>query len=164
MKGRWRLLALAGAAALLVGGVVAWAAEVLIVVEKEAAIRKERRTYSPRLAKVPEGAAVTVLAREKPWIRVSYEGVEGWMNESAVTADRNVVLSTSATARGVRATEQDAASRGFSPEVEREYRKTRPELNTFYELLDAIASWSFPEEKIVRFIEEGRLAGGGGGS
>ncbi len=157
-------MALAAAAALALGGVVAWAAETLIVVEKEAAIRKDRRTYSPRLAKVPEGAMVTVLAREKPWVRVEYQGVEGWMNESAVTADRNVVLSTSATARGVRATEQDAASRGFSPEVEREYRKTRPELNRFYEILDEIANLSFPDEKILQFIEEGRLEGGGGGS
>lgn len=166
MKRRWRVLrwAAVGAGVLVLGGAALWAAETLLVVEREAAIRKDRRTYSPRVAKVAEGELVTVIERSPPWIRVEYQGLQGWMNESAVTSDRKAVLSTSATARGVRATEQDAASRGFSPEVEREYRKTRPDLNRYYEVLDEIAKLAFPEERVIAFIEEGRLAGGGGGS
>lgn len=138
---------------------VAWAAEQLKVIEKEAAIRRDKRTYSPRVGTVKEGKDVTVIERDPPWIRVEYGGIQGWMNESSVTDDPNVVLSTDETAKGVRATEQSAAGRGFTPEVEKKYRESNPDLDPAFKFLDEIEKLKYPEEKIIKFIEAGKLSG-----
>ena len=138
---------------------VAWAAEKLMVVEKEAAIRRDKRTYSPRVGTVTEGKEVTVIERDPPWIKIEYGGVQGWLNESSVTEDRDIVLSTSATARGVKATEQSAAGRGFTPEVEKKYREANPNLDGAFKFLDQVEKTKVPDDKILKFIEDGKLSG-----
>jgi len=87
---------------------------------------------------VKEGEQVTLLSKDDPWIRVEFNGVEGWKSQSSVTDDPKVVLSSQAVASGVRATEQSAAGRGFNPTVEREYRKRNPSLESAFHLLDKI--------------------------
>lgn len=162
-----RILSL-GTAATLLGtllalGAVAWAAEQLIVIEREAAIRKDKRTYSPRLAAVVEGKKVNVLVREDEWLRVEYAGVEGWMKASAVTDNPDPILSSSEAAQGVRSSEQSAAGRGFNPEVEKEYRKDRPNLDAAFKFLDDLVKEKTPDEKVLEFITKGNLSGGEGG-
>lgn len=156
------MASLAFAAACLVGA-AAWAAETLTVMEREAAIRKAPRTYAPRLAVAKEGDRVTVLERAEPWLRVEYGGVEGWLNESSVIANEDFIPSTSQTARGVRVTEQSAAGRGFTPEVEAKYRSDNPNLAAAFAEVDRIEKRTFPDERIVEFLAAGRLAGFEGG-
>jgi uncharacterized protein YraI len=162
--GGWTALAAAAAAFTLLGA-IAWAAEVLTVIEREAAVRKDKRTYSPKVATVKEGEKVTLIVKESPWLRVSVKGVEGWLNETSVTEDEDVVLSGQAVASGVKPTEQSAAKRGFSPEVEREYRKENPNLDAAFKTLDDIVKgWVFPDDLILKFIEAGQLVPQEGGS
>jgi len=162
--GRWTAVAAVAAAFTLLGA-IAWAAEVLTVIEREAAVRKDKRTYSPKVATVKEGEKVTLIAKESPWLRVSVKGVEGWLNESSVTEDEDVVLSGQAVASGVKPTEQSAAKRGFSPEVEKEYRKENPNLDAAFKILDDIVKgWVFPDDLILKFIEAGQLVPQEGGS
>jgi hypothetical protein len=162
-RGGWAALAAAAGAFTLLGA-IAWAADVLTVIEREAAVRKDKRTYSPRVATVKEGEQVTLIARESPWLRVSFKGAEGWLNESSVTDDEKVVLSGQAVASGVRPTEQSAAKRGFSPEVEKEYRKDNPNLEAAFKVLDDIVkAWLYPEDQVLAFIEAGQLVPGEGG-
>jgi hypothetical protein len=149
---------------ILAAGAVAWAAEVLTVVERDAPIRRSKRTYSPALARVEEGGKVSVLEREPPWLRVEYGQIEGWMLESAVTDDPNPALSNSGAARGVRVTEQSAAKRGFSPEVEGRYVQENPDLVPAYKFLDQIEKTRIPDERIVEFLRAGQLGDFGGGS
>lgn len=155
----------AAAAAFTLLGAIAWAADVLTVIEREAAVRKDKRTYSPKVATVKEGDKVTLIAKESPWLRVSFQGVEGWLNESSVTEDEDVVLSGEAVASGVKPTEQSAAKRGFSPEVENEYRKENPDLEAAFKTLDDIVKgWVFPDDVMLKFIEAGQLVPAEGGS
>ena len=162
--GGWAALATAVGAFTLLGAIT-WAAEVLFVIEREAAVRKDKRTYSPKVATVTEGEQVTLIARESPWLRVSFKGVEGWLNESSVTDDKDFVRSGQAVASGVKPTEQSAAKRGFSPEVEKEYRKENPNLDAAFKTLDDIVKgWVFPDDLILKFIEAGQLVPQEGGS
>jgi SH3 domain-containing protein len=155
--GRWTAVAAVAAAFTLLGA-IAWAAEVLTVIEREAAVRKDKRTYSPKVATVKEGEKVTLIAKEPPWLRVSFKGVEGWLNETSVTEDEDVVLSGQTVASGVKPTEQSAAKRGFSPEVEKEYRKENPNLEAAFKIIDDIVKgWVFPDDLILKFIEAGQL-------
>ncbi|MBI4601113.1 MAG: SH3 domain-containing protein [Planctomycetes bacterium] len=157
-----RALAAAACAVTLVGA-VAWAAEAMKVVEREAAVRRDKKSYSPKVATVHEGDDVTVLATEEPWIRVDFKGVTGWLSQSSVTPPSKFVPSTDEAARGTRATMQSAAKRGFNPEVEAKYRESNPDLNAAYKLLDEIEKRTLPEEKILRFLEQGKLIEAGGG-
>jgi hypothetical protein len=145
------------AAGFLLIGAVAWSQELLTVVEREAAIRRDKRTYSPRLETAREGDKVALIAKESPWLRVAFKGVEGWLNESSVSDDPDVVLSTEAVASGVRATEQSHAGRGFSPEVEKKHRENKPQLEPAFKLLDAIEKAQYPEEEVLKFMESGQL-------
>lgn len=138
--------------------VVAYAAEVAKIVEREVAIRRDKRTYSPRLATAYEKNDVTVLASEPPWLRVRFGGVEGYILESSVTSDPKYVFSGEAS-QGVRVTEQGAARRGFSPEVEKQYRKENPALEAAFATLKMIEEgWIYPDDRVIAFTDEGRIA------
>jgi hypothetical protein len=137
--------------------VVAYAAEVMNIIDREAAIRRDKRTYSPRLATVIEKDAVEVIAKEPPWLKVRFGGVEGWILESSVTSDPEYVYSGEAS-RGVRVTEQGAAKRGFSPEVEKQYRKENPDLEAAFATLKMIEEgWVYPDDRVIAFMEEGKI-------
>jgi hypothetical protein len=159
-KRRRTALAALFVATLLVSA-VAWATE-LIVTEKSAVIRRDKRSYAPKVAVVAEGDKVRLLEREEPWLKVEYQGLQGWLKESSVSDDPKVVLSGEAVASGVRATEQSAAGRGFTPEIEREYRASRPQLDAAFKFLDSLEKKKHPEEEVVRFLTSGQLTGGGG--
>ena len=155
-----RGLLLAGAVALsslLVLAGVALAADLLTVVQKETAVRKEKRLLSGKVVTVREGDQVVKLDKDGSWYRVSYQGTEGWLPESAVSSDRKVVLSGEAIGRGVRATEQSAGGRGFNPEVEKRHRASRTDLATAYRLVDLIQGRKFPEDRIGAFVRDGKL-------
>jgi hypothetical protein len=150
---------------LLLVGAVTFAAELaeLIVTEREASVRRDKRNYSPRVAAVREGEKVALLAREDPWLRVEYRGKQGWMTASSVSDDPKIVLSNEVVPSGVRVSEQSAGGRGFTPEVEKAYRASHSELEFVFKLLDALEKAALAEEKVVSFLQEGRLAGFGAG-
>jgi hypothetical protein len=149
--------AISVAAPLLLLAGVALAADLLTVVQKETAVRKEKRLLSGKVATVREGDQVVKLEQDGSWYRVSYQGAEGWLPVSAVSSDRKVVLSSEAIGSGVRATEQSAGARGFNPEVEARHRSSRSDLATAYRLVDRIQERKFPEERIAAFVREGKL-------
>ena len=146
--------ALAGALGV---AVVAYAAEVAKIVEREVAIRRDKRTYSPRLATAYETNDVTVVASEPPWLRVRFGDVEGWILESSITTDPRPVFSGEAS-QGVRVTEQGAARRGFNPEVEKQYRLENPDLEAAFRALKAIEEgWVYPDDRVIAFMDEGKI-------
>lgn len=158
---KWRSLVLAGLFSM--GGLLALPAgafsrgELLTVVQRETAIRKEKRLLSARVAPLKEGDQVVKLDTEGSWHRVEHQGQEGWLPVSSVSSDRKVVLSGQAVAGGIRATEQSAGARGFNPEVEARHRASRMDLAEAYRLVDRIQEQKFSEETIARFIREGKL-------
>src|SRR6185295_6077213 len=90
-RGRWGsrgdLLVVSLALGVLTLTAVAYAADLLMVVQKEAYIRKDKKTLSPKVATVHEKDLVTKLAEEESWYQVEWNGVQGWLLRTAVTAD-----------------------------------------------------------------------------
>jgi uncharacterized protein YgiM (DUF1202 family) len=148
---------------LAVLGAVAWAAEVFKVIERESAIRKDKKSYSPRLATVTEGQEVTVLETEEPWVQVEYKGQVGWMSQSALREASEFVGTQTAAARGTRATSETAADRGFTPEVEAKYRGQNPDLEAAFQLVEQITAGKVDDEKLFAFLKDGKLIDAGGG-
>ena len=149
-----------GGLAILSIAAVAYAADLLVVIQEQASIRKEQRLLSPAVAKVKEGDQVTKLGEEGSWYQVEFLGAEGWIPKSAVSSDLKIELSGKTVADGgVRTTEQGAAARPFSPEVEKEFKAQRTDLNEAYKIVDRVQGLKWPDEQIVRFLKDGRLGG-----
>ena len=150
--------------ALPLAGAVAWAADQMMVVEKEAVLRKGKKTFAAKVKVLTEGQVVTVIERDEPWILVKHGEDEGWLNESSVTDNLHAPLSSDKVASEVKSSESAAAGRGFTPEVEAEYRKGHPDLKPSFDFLDDIETkWVWSEDKIVAFLKSGKLLDAGGG-
>ena len=137
---------------------VAYAADLLKVVQEEASIRKDKRMLgTPKVATVHEGDLVTMLAEEESWYQVEWNGVKGWLPRTAVSTDLKLEGSKEALADGVRPTEQSAAKRGFNEQVEKEYRASRADLDAAFKVLEGIQARKFPEESVAQFLRQGKL-------
>lgn len=148
-------------AALLVAGVAIAATETATVIVKKTSIRRDRQFFSPAIAEADLGAAFNVLAREKGWVKVGTESGEGWMHESAVTA-KKVSASSRASAGGA-ADDRDiaAASKGFNPQVESQYRKKNPTAN--YAAVDRMEKLETSDTAVASFVREGNIQQRGAG-
>ncbi len=160
MRMRWKRWPAALALAVLVpilAGAVAWAADLLTVTDREAVMRKDKKAWSPKVGTLKEKDKVTLVKKEEPWLLVELQGVQGWINQSSVSDDPNVVTSGTDAARGAKATMASEAGRGFNPAVEAEYRKGKPDLDATFKYIDSLEKVSFPEDKVVSFLKAGKL-------
>lgn len=147
-------------AVLLVAGAAA-ATETVTVIVKKTSIRRDRQFYAPTLTEAQLGAAFGVLAREKGWVKVETKAGAGWLHESAVTA-KKVVASSQGPAGG-RSDDRDiaAASKGFNPQVESEYRKKNPEAD--FAAVDRMEKLGAGDAAVAAFLRDGNLTPRGSG-
>ena len=59
-------------------------AATVTVITQEAVIRKDKRFFAPPITRVPYGSAIEQMGREGDWLRVSYQGKQGWIHISVV--------------------------------------------------------------------------------
>jgi uncharacterized protein YgiM (DUF1202 family) len=133
------------------------AGDTLYVNVNSAALKSSTGFFASTTGTVRYGDAVRVLAvNGKKWIQVRTAGnVTGWVASSSLTTKR---ISTQANAANASAREIALAGKGFSPEVEAEYKKTGGTLN--YSAVDAMEKVTIPDRDLLTFIEEGHLARG----
>lgn len=141
-------------AALLLAG-AAIAAETVTVAVMKTSVRRDRQFYAPTVAEAALGDVFTVLAREKGWVKVGTASGEGWLHESAVTA-KKVVASSQAPAGGkVDAQDVALAGKGFTPQVESEYRRKNPQAD--FAAVDRMEKLGAGEKAVAAFMGEGNL-------
>jgi uncharacterized protein YgiM (DUF1202 family) len=100
------------------------------------------------------GAQVTVVAVNGKWVQVRSGSLTGWTASSNLSSRRIVVQGNN---RSASASEMALAGKGFSEEVEQEY-KTEKDLN--YSAVDALEKVKVPDQDLLGFIDEGHLARG----
>ena len=100
------------------------------------------------------GDEVRVLAINGRWAQVqrAYGNVSGWIVSSSLTTKRIAAQGSTASAS---AREIALAGKGFSPEVESEYKKNTGNLN--YTAVDEMEKITISERELFAFMEEGRL-------
>jgi len=139
---------------------VAFAATVKVITQ-EAVIRKDKRFFAPAVARVPYGTAIQQLERQGDWLRVSYQGSQGWVHISAVQEQK---FSLSSLAGGqAQETSRDEvalAGKGFTPEVEKAFREKNPKMR--YDLVDQVQSLNVDETALQAFLLSGNLKEPGG--
>jgi len=154
----------ARAAALAAAGIAAAvaAAETLNVQVREAPLRASASMLAPPVATAKYGDAVTVEQRTAGWARVkTAAGASGWVHESALTKKRIQLQAGEQTVAGGASVQEVAlAGKGFSEEVEKEYRKENKTAD--YAWVDRLEKMAVSPDRIAAFLREGGVAAPGG--
>ncbi|MDR2048524.1 MAG: hypothetical protein LBP69_03640 [Treponema sp.] len=100
------------------------------------------------------GAQVSVLAVNGKWAQVRSGSLTGWTASSNLSSKRVVAQGDN---RSASASEMAMAGKGFSEEVEKEY-KTGKDLN--YGAVDDLEKVTVADGDLLSFIDEGHLAAG----
>lgn len=127
---------------------------------REGQLREQPSFLGRVVAGVEYGDRVTVQETRGPWKRVEAREAEGWIHESALTRKRIVLEAGDEDVGPAAARDEIAlAGRGFTEDVEREYRNQHQELN--FSRVDRMErEGGLMVEEIVRFLREGGLEGG----
>ena len=151
---KWILM---GCAALVATG--AWAAKEMSVQVRDGQLRNRASFLGTVTATVAYGDRVTVNQTQAGWCEVATaSGASGWIHESALTPKRVVLSSGAEDARtqSVGSEEVALAGKGFSKEVEAEYKKQNKDLD--YTWVDWMGKQTVPPEQLVQFLKQGGLA------
>jgi SH3-like domain-containing protein len=118
---------------------------------KSTTIKDSTGFFAVELGVLSLGDEVTLISESGKWSCVRSGNLTGWVTSTSLSARRIVVSGTNATA-----TEISLAGKGFSPEMEMEYRKTGLD----YSVVDFMEEITIPREELLSFITNGRLARG----
>ncbi|MDR2033790.1 MAG: hypothetical protein LBP89_04080 [Helicobacteraceae bacterium] len=147
--------------ALTLGAAVLYAApsvkKTMYVAVKKAELRVSASFFARKKGALSYGETVTALQEDGKWTQVrsaSNAALSGWLSSADLTSKR--IIASSAT--GASAQELALAGKGFDQEVENAYKKQKSDLN--YKDIDAIESVSVPNNQLLTFLNEGRLAKG----
>ncbi len=116
------------------------------------------------LADLPYGTQVDIVRPSKPWMQVrTSAGQSGWMHESALTAGRLQLKAGAADAQaGTSASEVSLAAKGFTQQIEKEYRTQNPELN--FAWVDRMEAFRVTAAEAEAFLAAGRVSPREGGA
>ena len=136
----------------------AWAAKEMSVQVREGQLRNRASFLGAVTGTVAYGDRVTVNQLQAGWCEVATAaGAVGWIHESALTAKRVVAGSGMDDARtGASGEEVALAGKGFSKEVEAEYKKQNAKLD--YAWVDRMLQFDVPVGQLVDFLKQGDLA------
>ena len=148
-------LAIVGLSLLATG---AWASKEMSVQVREGQLRNRASFLGTVTGAVAYGDRVTVKQLQAGWCEVATAaGTTGWIHESALTPKRVVVGSGMDDARiGASGEEVALAGKGFSKEVEAEYKNQNAKLD--YAWVDRMLQFDVPVGQLVDFLKQGDLA------
>ena len=137
---------------------MAEAQKIMTVQVREGQLRATPSHFGKIIAKIYYGDQVTILEEKGDWKRVSVSDGkgQGWMHDSALTGKRTVL--TAGRSRAGTSVSQDEialAGKGFSEEVEKEYRKSNANLD--YAWINRMETIRISPRQMENFIEDGRL-------
>ena len=144
-------------AALALAAVAAAAAEMSVQV-KDGALRDRASFLGKPVATVAYGDRVEVLASQGDWRQVRLaSGAAGWIHSSALTPKRVVLSAASGGDVRIAASGEEVAlaGKGFSQEVETEYKKQNRDLD--YAWVDRMITFKVSDAEALRFLQEGGL-------
>ena len=107
--------------------------------------------FASKVGNLTLGQEVTLVKDDGKWAQVRAGSLTGFIASSSLST-RRVVASTA----GASSTEVALAGKGFSQEIEVEYRKNGLDYST----VDSMEKLTIPDDELLRFVNEGRLARG----
>src|SRR5664280_1850626 len=135
------------------------AQKILSVQVREGQLRATPSHLGKIVAKTSYGDRVTVLGERGAWKKVSLSNgkYQGWMHSTALTS-KKIVLKAGQANVGTSVTRDEIAlaGKGFSEEVEAQYRKTNKNLD--YTWINRMEAMKVSSGQIEDFITGGHLA------
>lgn len=157
---RMRKPALAFALALCLTCAVAVAAKVMSVSVRDGQVRETPSFLGKIVGKASYGQNVDVGQEQGDWAKVTLPGgVSGWMHRSALTTDKLALSSGQGTADGVSGKEMALAGKGFSAEVEADYRRSH---GGDFAAVDAMERIKYDSSQLLAFLSQGGVKPQGG--
>ena len=159
MRKRWlwsgllaAVLALAGVAYALKNG------DTLFVRTTSAKLMAQPKFIGASAGSVSRGDKLTYQDAKGDWYKVTGKAGSGWIHKSNVQVV-NVKLSSASGggSGGASQEEVELAGRGFTPEVEKDYRGKHPNLDFGH--VHAIEKTSIDSDAVSAFATEGQLGG-----
>lgn len=131
--------------------------DTLYVNVKSANLKSSTGFFASTTGTVQYTDQVRVLAVNGKWVQVrtAVGNKTGWITSASLTTKRMAPQGSSANAS---AQEIALAGKGFSPEVEAEYKKGGGQIN--YTAVDEMEKVTVTERDLLTFIEEGHLSKG----
>jgi hypothetical protein len=138
-----------------------WAApkvgSVVTVRVMSAKVMKAPKFIGASAGGVSRGDALTIKEIKGDWYRV--EGAaSGWINRASVMEGSVALSSKPGGGGGASRDEVELAGRGFTPDVEEQYRGSHPDLD--FSHVEAIEQTQIDFAELESFVTEGGLAGG----
>lgn len=133
------------------------AAETVSVVVKKTSVREAAQFFAATVTMAEYNDELIVLATEEDWIKVNKNGTEGWIHLSAVSEITDAAPNTTGeVSEDYSADEIALAGKGFSEQVEEQYRWDNPELN--FGEVDEIEKSMVSLSTVIAFQEAGKLS------
>lgn len=147
MLGCLSILGISGLAAQALRG------STMYVAVKSVPVKSSTDFFASERGTLVYGNQVTVLQEKGKWVEVrsTQPALSGWMSSTNLTAKR-IVSSKGATSAS--ASELALAGKGFSKEIEQEYKK---EDDLDYTAVDEMETQSVPAQDLKQFLTEGHL-------
>jgi uncharacterized protein YgiM (DUF1202 family) len=131
---------------------------------REGQLRSTPSFLATIVAKLSYGDKVEIIQDQGSWKKVAVRGgVQGWMHVSALTA-KTIVLKAGAGNVQTSATSGEIAlaGKGFSEEVEKQYKKLNRNLD--YAWVDRMERFQVTPEQMQAFLKQGHVLPADGGA
>jgi hypothetical protein len=146
--------------ALCLCGVLALAAKVMNVQVRDGQVRDNPSFLGKIVGKASYGQSVEVLQEQGDWFKVSLPGgTGGWMHRSSLTEQQLALAGGSGATQGVSGKEMALAGKGFSAQVESDYRRSH---GGDYAAIDRMERVSFDPATLYAFLAQGEVKPKGG--
>ncbi len=157
---RMRKPAMAFALALCLVCAVAVAAKVMSVAVRDGQVRETPSFLGKIVGKAAYGQSVDVAEEQGDWFKVTAPGgVSGWMHRSALTAAKLALSGGQGTTGSVSGKEMALAGKGFSAEVEADYRRSH---GGNFAAVDAMERIKYDPAQLLAFLSQGGVTPKGG--
>jgi SH3-like domain-containing protein len=135
------------------------AQKIMTVQVREGQLRATPSHLGKIVAKTSYGDRVTVLEERDDWKKVSVASgkLQGWIHNTALTS-KKIALKAGQSNVGTAVTQDEIAlaGKGFSAEVEAQYRKSNKNLD--YTWINRMEAMKVSPEQMEDFVTGGRLA------
>ena len=149
---------------ILLGLTLLWAAPGIGLAQSFKVVQSKQQLYAGpnfsanSLGSIPEGTEVQIVQQSGEWYQVEYQGQQGWLPQQAFPGAKKFDLSSVLKGKAVQESKTDEvalAGKGFTPEVEADYRQKHPNLN--YAQVDQVEKFEVSPGELQTFIREGGL-------
>ena len=124
----------------------------IYVAVQSAEIKSSTGFFGNTVGALALGTAVTAIRENGKWIEVRAENsLSGWVAAASLSSRRITGSGHSASAGEIA-----LAGKGFTPDVEVEYRKNGLD----YSVVDTMENLNIPKEELLKFVTDGRLSKG----